>query len=461
MFNFKKNESYATIAFYAVAVIVASALMIYAVINMGTVWGAIEYVLSVLSPFIYGFIFAYLCNPILNFYEKKVFSFKRSAKDRFVLRRTLGIICTTITALAILAILAYAVIPQTIKSINDFGTQFTVYVDKVLDFADKLTVDYLSPMFNESYTTFPEFLAAHDISVNVKDMLFGSFDLFRSSFTEILNYGTKFVGELINILMGIILAIYFLISKEKLSAQVKKILASVLSRRRYLNTVRLARFTHRTFGGFIVGKLIDSAIIGVLSLIVLAILDISYYPLLSVIIGITNFIPTFGPIIGGVIGGLLVLIASPQDLLVFIIVVVLIQQFDGNILGPHILGDSIGISALWVVVSVILASGFFGFTGMVFGVPTIAVIYALVKQGTERRLIKKNMPKSTEFYRSDPPIEDKIDPCNIFIDKETPIPEITAEDDLSVPKECAEKKKESLGIKIKSTINKMKGKNKK
>ena len=158
-----------------------------------------------------------------------------------------------------------------------------------------------------------------------------------------------------------------------------------------------------------------------------------YYPLLAVIIGITNIIPTFGPIFGGIIGGIIVVIVSPESLLVFVIFVLLIQQLDGNIIGPYILGDSIGISPIWVVIAIILASGFFGFAGMVLGVPTVAVIYTLVKQGCERRLKKKNMPKSTEFYKNDPPITDELDPGEIIIDKDTIIPEVTAADDIPEP----------------------------
>ena len=226
---------------------------------------------------------------------------------------------------------------------------------------------------------------------------------------------------------------YFLISKEKLAAQTKKLMASLFSRRAYLNVIRVARHTHKTFGGFLIGKLIDSAIIGVLSFIVLWILKMPYYPLLAVIIGITNIIPTFGPIFGGIIGGIIVVIVSPESLLVFVIFVLLIQQLDGNVIGPHILGDSIGISPIWVVIAIILASGFFGFAGMVLGVPTVAVIYTLVKQGCERRLKKKNMPKSTEFYKNDPPITDELDPGEIIIDKDTIIPEVTAADDIPAP----------------------------
>ncbi len=433
MFNFKHNDKYKTIALYSLAVIVSSALIIMGILNFGAVIGAVEYFFGVLSPFIYGFIIAYLCNPILNFYEKRVFAFKKAKKDMSKLRRALSLTLTVITALAILAVLSYAVIPQTLASINDLGSKLNTYLLELQKLADELTVKYSPILLNTEYTSVKQMLSDHEINFDISSVVSNSFVIFRDGLDHALSIGSKLVGEVINLLMGIFLAVYFLISKEKLCAQFKKLLAALLSRRAYLNTIRVARHTHKTFGGFLIGKLIDSAIIGVLSFVVLWILKMPYYPLLAVIIGITNIVPTFGPIFGGIIGGVIVVIVSPESLLVFIIFVLLIQQLDGNVIGPYILGDSIGISPIWVVIAIILASGFFGFAGMVLGVPAVAVIYTLVKQGCERKLRKKNMPKSTEFYKNDPPITDELDPGQIIIDKDTLIPEITSEDDIPEP----------------------------
>ena len=433
MFNFKHNEKYKTIALYSLSVIVLSALIIMGIINFSAVIDAVNDFFAVLSPFIYGFIIAYLCNPILNFYEKKVFTFKKAKKDLSKLRRGISLVLTVISALAILAVLAYAVIPQTLASINDLGSKLNTYLLELQKMADALTVKYSPILFNTEYTSVKQMLSDHEINIDLASIVSNSFVIFKDGLDHALSIGSKLVGEIINLLMGIFLAIYFLISKEKLAAQFKKLLAALLSRRAYLNTIRVARHTHKTFGGFIIGKLIDSAIIGVLSFIVLWILKMPYYPLLAVIIGITNIVPTFGPIFGGIIGGIIVVIVSPESLLVFVIFVLLIQQLDGNVIGPHILGDSIGISPIWVVIAIILASGFFGFAGMVLGVPAVAVIYTLVKQGCERRLRKKNMPRSTEFYKNDPPVTDELDPGQIIIDKDTLIPEITAKDDIHAP----------------------------
>lgn len=420
--------------------------------HYSTVFRLVKSLFNVLSPFTYGFVIAYLCNPILIFYEKTVFAFRKSKKDLSTLRRALSLVLTIITAIAIIAVLAYTVIPSTVNSINDFASKLNSYISDVQKIADDLIVKLGPVLFNEDYSSFSEFLKDHEITLSLNDIISNSFFLFRDGFDHVLSFGSKFVGQVLNILMGIIMAVYFLANKEKISGQSKKLLAAFTTRRAYLNTVRLARYTHKTFGGFIIGKLIDSAIIGVLSFIVLWILKMPYYPLLAVIIGITNIIPTFGPIFGGIIGGFLVLIVSPESLLVFIIFVICIQQLDGNVIGPFILGDSIGISALWVVIAIILSSGLFGFAGMVVGVPFVAVIYALVKQASERRLQKRNMPKSTEFYKTDPPVYMAIEPKNIFIDRDTAIPEVTADDDIPEKEKQA---KPTLTQRVKALIKKI------
>ncbi len=456
MFNFKHNEKYKTVAIYAIGVIVVSALIILAVLNFSEVSSTVNKFFKILSPFTYGFVIAYLCTPILNFYERRLFTFKKAKGDVRRLKRALSLILTIITVAAILAVIAYAVIPQTVSSVNDFASHFNTYFEQLQTAADELTRDYSDMLFSKHYSTFAEMLLDHDITFNFKDILSSTVTLFTSSFDRIISAGKSFVGEIFNILMGIFIAIYFLAGKEKICAQTKKLLASVQSRRTYINTIRLARYTHKTFGGFIIGKIIDSTIIGLLSFIVLWILDMPYYPLLAVIIGVTNIVPTFGPIVGGVIGSVIVFIASPRDTLLFIILVFLIQQLDGNVIGPKILGDSIGISALWVIVAIVLSSGLLGFGGILIGVPAVAVLYSIVKQASERRLQKKNLPRSTEFYASDPPNE-KIEAHSIFIDKETPIPTVTAEDD--VPLKSVEKKP-TLIEKIKKNISSKKKGNK-
>lgn len=444
MLPFKKNDKYASIAFYAFLTITAAAAVFLCILNFGKVTDAIGSVFAALSPFTYGFVVAYLCNPILCFYERTILSFKKAKRNMHTVRRVLSLILTMLTALAVISVILYAIIPQSVQSFEDLGSQMNIYIENVQNFADELVQEHSQKILGEQYDTLAALLSEYDISLNIKDLFTQYYTLIQSGANYVINYGGALVGEVKNFVIGVILALYFLYSKEKLCAQMKKILSALFKRRTYLNTIRLARFTHETFGGFIIGKLLDSFIIGLLSLFVLWIFDIPYYPLFSVIIGITNLVPFFGPIVGCIICCLLILIVSPADFLLTLIIIIVIGQIDGNILEPRILGNSIGISSLWVIVAITAAGGLFGFTGMVLGVPMTAVLYVLFKQFIENRLRHKNIPVHTEFYKTDPPRSDGLDPGTVFIDKDTPVPELTLEDD--IPDPPPRKKKEKLPL---------------
>ena len=184
-------------------------------------------------------------------------------------------------------------------------------------------------------------------------------------------------------------------SKEKFAAQTKKILYALFSKQHTDRILRNTRRTHHIFGGFVTGKLLDSLIIGIITFVVLFIVRMPYAVLISVIIGVTNVIPFFGPIIGAIPCALILLFEDPLKALLFIIIIIIIQQFDGNLLGPKILGDSTGLPAFWVIFAILLGGGLFGFLGMLLGVPTFAVVYSLLKTLIEERKKKKNQPSDT------------------------------------------------------------------
>ena len=458
MFKFKKNEKYASIAFYAVISVIICAAVIMCIFKFDTIRHYVKSFLSAIAPLTYGFVFAYLFNPIMNWYERTLFAFKKAKKDMHKLRRTLSIIMTVITILAVLSIILYAVIPQAIYSFENLGTQLNSYITNIQHFADGFVQKHSERFLGERYDSISKLMEEYGISLSIKDILSNSYSFLQNAFNYVIDYGGMIVNEVINVLLGLIVAVYFLVFKERICAQTKKLLCAILNRRAYLNTVRLARYTHKTFGGFIVGKLIDSVIIGLLTFFVLWIFKIPYYPLLAVIIGVTNIIPTFGPIFGGIFGALLLLIAAPDKVILFLIIVLVIQQLDGNIIGPKILGNTIGISSLWVVIAIFVFGSFFGFTGMIVGVPATAIIYVLVKQWSERRLRHKGYPYHTAYYAGDPPQEtDSLDAGQVFIDRDTEIPEPSLDDDIPDP---PEKEKISLIKRISDFFKKRKSEKK-
>ena len=215
------------------------------------------------------------------------------------------------------------------------------------------------------------------------------------------------VETLFDIAVGVIVSVYVLNSKEKFTGQCKKITYALLSRERANLMLQITRKSHKIFGGFVIGKIIDSIIIGILCFIGLSILDMPYTLLVSVIVGVTNVVPFFGPYIGAIPSAILILLSEPIKGIYFVIFILVLQQFDGNILGPKILGDSTGLSAFWVVFSILLGGGLFGFVGMIMGVPTFAVFYYLVSMFIEQKLERKKLPKESKEYEEIQYIEEK------------------------------------------------------
>ena len=217
----------------------------------------------------------------------------------------------------------------------------------------------------------------------------------------------SFAKSLWNFIIGLILSIYIMGMKETFAGQAKKILFAIFKADHAKKLINDIRFVDDTFGGFIVGKLIDSAIIGVICFCAMSILKLPYVVLISVIIGVTNIIPFFGPFLGAVPSAILILMVNPAKVIPFVIFILVLQQFDGNILGPKILGDSTGLNSFWVISAITIFGGWFGVPGMAVGVPTFAVIYALFKRRINVVLEKKGLSSKTSDYMSADKYEDE------------------------------------------------------
>lgn len=296
-----------------------------------------------------------------------------------------------ILALLVLAALISMIIPQLVKSIAGFAGNLTVYLENFNGWLD----GHLSN--NEDLRD-----AANKAFDNITQNYEKWWDALQPGINNVLSGLTVGVMGVINllknILIGIIVSIYVLFSKDLFSAQAKKILYAVLEPSHANTVLSTARHTHKVFSGFIVGKLLDSLIIGILCFVGMNIFHMPFALLISVIIGVTNVIPFFGPFIGAIPSAVIILLVEPMTCLYFVLFVLALQQFDGNILGPKILGESTGLSSFWVIFSILVSGGLFGFIGMVIGVPLFAVIYAGVRLLSERRLREKGLPVETQEY---------------------------------------------------------------
>lgn len=414
MFGFRKNTKYAQISRYAVLVLFSVILFFLLISNLAGVKSFLDTVFTVLSPLIYGFIIAYILSPFQRFCEEKILRFRHGSKVEKRLKRPLSVLFSMLLLFLVLALLVGLVIPQVGRSFLELETQISGYITAAQNLVDKFIRDF--PLFNGQYNNLSEFMDVNEISTDLKSLISTLYGYLESLGNQVLAYAGRFVIEVKNALIGTIVAVYLLLAKEKLIAKCKRIAAALLDRRRYLNLVYLMRFTNKTIGGFLLGKIIDSAIIGLLTFIVMSIVGMPFTPLISVIIGVTNIIPFFGPFIGAIPSAFIIFIAEPKMTLWFILMIFVIQQLDGNVIGPKILGDSTGLSALGVLVSITIAGGFFGFAGMILGVPAAAVICALVHQKTDARLRAKKAETELEYYMTDPPERD-FEKEPIFIEK--------------------------------------------
>lgn len=380
----------------AFVVIISCMLFFFLLLRMDDISEVIRRILNILRPIIYGLAIAYLLNPIVKTVERYLMPWierycpKMKKKERVC--RSAGIFVALVIMLAIIAALFNMLIPELYKSIRDMiltvPGQINVALQTLTEIMSQDTT--LGQLFTTILTETTGFLQnwlRTDLLSQVND--------FMSHLTEgVFNV----VNGVMNAVIGIIVSVYVLFSKEKFSMQTKKILYAVFKPDHANMILHLAIKSNSIFGGFIIGKIIDSAIIGVLCFIGLSVLKMPYTLLVSVIIGVTNVIPFFGPYIGAIPSAVLIMLSEPKMGLYFIIFILVLQQLDGNVIGPTILGDSTGLSAFWVMFSILLGGGLFGFVGMILGVPTFAVIYYVINMLINHNLEKRKLPTATNCY---------------------------------------------------------------
>ena len=390
--------------FYVAATVIA--LTLFAAAVMDPLVSVLRYIFSVLSPLIIGGVIAYLCDPILELFEYRVFG--RMKKGN--LRRGLALFCTVITAFGIVALVFAMMIPQLVSSLTELFNNYESYLNSFLSWLQNILNSITANLHVEIV----------DISDVDKLMVFleDAFGSAENAFSKVLAELQKFAddGNLLektwsvllelfntfkNVFIGIFIAFYFLASKEKRAAQFRKFRKAMFSKKTDERIEEILTLTDKTFGGFIYGKILDSIVIGILTFVLLSIFEVSPYNLLiATFVGITNVIPVFGPFIGAIPTFFIVLISNPDKAFLFLLLILIIQQLDGNVIGPKILGDNCGVSSLCVIIAIAICSTLWGVMGMLIGVPIFAVTIELIKRMLERRLTAKGEPTDTLDYYS-------------------------------------------------------------
>ena len=350
---------------------------------------------AVLSPILIGAIIAYISNSLVRLFQKRVF--KKVANNRW--RRTLSILCAYVSIIVIISVFIILIIPQLLSSFEELVKKISdgTYLNSLITSINGFLNNVLSFGGEEAF----EFVSMEKITQVLSGFFESTGDLLQNIANWALSYGGNILNGLKNVVIGFLLSIYFVISKDRLYAQSTRMLAAVFPKKRSEAIKEWFRYADKTFGGFIVGKLIDATSVIVLCAIAFSIARIPYSILVAVFIGVCNIIPFFGPFIGAIPSGFIIFIAEPDKLIPFIILLLVVQQFDANIIEPKIVGDRTGLSSLGVLVAVTVMSGYLGILGMFLGVPIFAMICTSIKNAISRRLETKELPADLACYYSE------------------------------------------------------------
>ena len=396
--KFRWDNRYLHWGVTAFLVIAASMLFYYGIFHMKTLIVGIKTFLGIMAPIIYGVILAYILSPLINLFEQKLIypqlekhNIKLQKKGKRAIRWGCVLFSMFLFWIIIYALLMM-VLPQLIRSIMSIIYSFPYYIKVIekrlnsfVEHGWKLNPEMLD-MINQYSVKAQEYLTT-DILPQMQDMLKNV----SAGIFDILIFMKNF-------LIGAIVALYVLADKEKFVAKSKMMVYAILPHKWANMLIRVMRFTDKSFVGFIYGKLLDSAIIGILCFFGMLLLDLPYPILISVIIGVTNVIPFFGPFIGAIPSFIIIVLQNPVQGLYFLIFIVVLQQIDGNIIGPKILGSSTGLSAFWVVFAILVFGGLWGFPGMLLGVPLMAVIYYVAQKTVSYFLKKRGLTTDTLAY---------------------------------------------------------------
>jgi len=398
----KKYKYWGVTAFLVLAAAIA---FYFLMANIPVFARVIGKIFSAVSGILYGVAFAYLLAPVVNFLERtwlkglpnKVFR-KSPRKARAFTRIVAVAIAVTLGLLLVTGILIL-VLPQLLNSVGDLAGSMSDYLASAKQWTGTLFSS--APSVQESVNN-----AISGLGTSLTEWLETELPARIETVLSVLSDTVfKVVGVVVNVFVGVIACIYLLYHKEDFLSQAKRLVYGVFNRKWADRVLRACTYTHEKFGGFISGKILDSLIIGVLCFIGLLILRVPYAGMIATVVGVTNVIPFFGPFIGAIPSAFILLIISPVKCLIFCVFIFALQQVDGNIIGPKILGSATGISGFWVLFSILLGGGLFGFIGMVVAVPLFATIYAGITLLNERLLEKRKMPLSAEAYRQKGPVK--------------------------------------------------------
>ena len=375
MINLEKNKK--TI----IELIIFTVVIIFAFVNIEALWSFITYIIKIFMPFIIGVMIAFVLNVLLNVVENKLFK-KLNEKNGKVwkkIKRPTSLITTFIIIIALIAFILGLLIPQLKNTATIFTENFDSYKKESIKILDKIGIDDKDiKVLNKNIEKIKEEVTSY-VGDNKQEIVQTTFGV-----------ASSVVGTITSLVLGIVFAIYILLKKEDLARQSRKVLKAYLPEKKEKRIREIANLSNKTFGNFISGQCLEALIIGVLCFIGMFILQIPYASTISVLVGFTALIPVFGAFIGTVIGAFLILMVDPTKAIIFIIFILILQQLEGNLIYPKVVGKSVGLPGIWVMVAVTVGASIAGVLGMLLSVPICSVLYSILKTDVNNRIDQKN-----------------------------------------------------------------------
>lgn len=356
-------------------------IVIFAFINISYLWTFIKYIIAIFMPFIIGAMMAFVLNVLLNVVENKLFKKlnKKNTKTWKKLKRPVSLVTTFIIIIAIIALILGLIIPQLKNTVELFTENFDSYKTQSVELLEKVGIEKKTiNKLNNNIENIQE-EATKYISKNSDKIM-----------QTTVGVATTVAGTVTTIVLGIVFAIYILLKKEDLTRQFKKLTRAYLPEKRQTTLKEISTLSNKTFGNFVSGQCIEALIIGLLCFIGMLILQIPYAPTIAVLVGFTALIPVFGAFIGTAIGAFLILMVDPTKALVFIIFIIILQQLEGNLIYPKVVGNSVGLPGIWVMVAVTVGASIGGILGMLLSVPVCSILYSILRTNVNNRIDQKN-----------------------------------------------------------------------
>lgn len=386
--KFEGNSRYFTISIYSIITVLIIAIIVRAVFFWESTSATLNALLSTLSPFFMGILIAFLINPLVSWMRKTVFKKWLHIRND-ALNRLLAILFSYLIVIAAFTVGLVYLIPEIINSLTQLLNKMPEWANAIMDFVNGLSKKY--PQINFDYIEKSITSADSTLQATLNKLI-------SHITTAIVSTGVSVVKFIINLLVAVIVSCYLIIDKKMQARGIKRVVFAVFKEERAKKLWSVAKRSIRIFSDFFDGKMIDSLIMGILCffcMLIISLFGVKGFPecslLVSIIVCITNMIPYFGPFLGGIPSVLLLCIYSPKSALIFAILIIVLQQFDGNFLGPKILGDSTGLRPLWIIFAITLGGWAAGVVGMLLGVPVVAVITGLTEDFVNRRLDEKNI----------------------------------------------------------------------